>query len=52
MSENRVIRFLFNGKIAKVIECAKHVIVCNRYLEEYVKRYNHKRMILPTVVTY
>ncbi len=29
MSENRVIRFLFNGKIAKVIECANHVIVFN-----------------------
>jgi len=50
MSTNKIIYKLFKNKIAKVINYAKHVIVCNAYLYEYAKKYNSNISSLPTVV--
>jgi glycosyltransferase involved in cell wall biosynthesis len=50
MSKNKIVRFLLKNKIAKVIQYAEHVIVCNAYLENYVKAYSTNILRLPTVV--
>jgi len=50
MSSNKIIFGILKDKIAKVIQYAEYVIVCNEYLENYAKRYNTNIMRLPTVV--
>ena len=50
MSDNKIIHGLLKNKIAKVMEYADHVIVCNAYLEAYAKKYNEHTFRLPTVV--
>ncbi len=50
MSNNKIIHGLLKNKIAKVMEYADHVIVCNAYLEAYAKKYNEHTFRLPTVV--
>lgn len=50
MSNNRIIYKLLKNKIAKVIKYASYVIVCNKYLEDYAKKYNKNLFRLPTVV--
>ena len=50
MNSNKIIHSLLKNKIAKVITLAKHVIVCNAYLETYARKYNPNIMRLPTVV--
>ena len=48
--KNKLVRYLLKNKIAKVIKYAKHVIVCNDYLESYARKYNPDILKLPTVV--
>jgi glycosyltransferase involved in cell wall biosynthesis len=43
--------WFLRGKIAKVMEHASAVVVCNRYLEEYANGYHSKIFRLPTVVS-
>jgi len=50
MSKNLLIKIFLKNKISKVIQCARHVTVCNSYLEAYVKQYNNQLIKLPTVV--
>ncbi len=50
MSNNIFIKEFLTNKIAKVMEYADHVIVCNAYLEAYAKKYNEHTFRLPTVV--
>jgi len=50
MSKNLLIKTFLKNKIAKVIQYARHVIVCNSYLESYAKKYNNQLIKLPTVV--
>ena len=45
-----ILKFFLENKIAKVIEYADSVIICNDYLEKYAKKYNHTISRLPTVV--
>lgn len=45
-----VVRRLLGGKIARVMEMAGTVIVCNAYLERYARQHNAKTLRLPTVV--
>jgi glycosyltransferase involved in cell wall biosynthesis len=50
ISNNKIINFLLEDKIAKVIQNASYVIACNQYLENYIKKYNTNILRLPTVV--
>ena len=50
MSQNVLIKKVLKNKIAKVMQYAKRVIVCNAYLEAYAKKYNAHTFRLPTVV--
>jgi glycosyltransferase involved in cell wall biosynthesis len=50
MSNNKYIQVLLKNKIAKVMKYASYVIVCNKYLESYAKKYNDNIFRLPTVV--
>ena len=50
INNNILIKMFLKNKIAKVIKYANHVIVCNKYLESYAKKYNKNIIQLPTVV--
>ncbi|WP_309498692.1 glycosyltransferase [Sulfurovum sp.] len=50
MSRNVWVKGLLKNKIAKVMQHAEHVVVCNAYLESYAKKYNEHTFRLPTVV--
>ncbi len=50
MHSNRLIHWFLKNKIARVIQYADTVIVCNPYLESYAKRYNTYIFRLPTVI--
>lgn len=50
MSSNVWVKGLLKNKIAKVMQYAEHVVVCNEYLESYAKKYNKHTFRLPTVV--
>ena len=50
MHSNRLIKSVLKNKIAKVMEYADSVIVCNEYLASYAKKYNEHIFRLPTVV--
>jgi len=45
-----ILKFFLENKIAKVIQYADSVIICNDYLEQYAQKYNHTIFRLPTVV--
>lgn len=45
-----IVRRLLGNKIAKVMEYAHTVIVCNPYLEAYASKYNDSIVTIPTVV--
>ena len=49
-SKNIFIKLFFKNKIARVMSYASSVVVCNEYLEDYAKKYNHNTLRLPTVV--
>lgn len=50
ISTNKIIHGLLKNKIAKVIQYANYIIVCNEYLASYAKQYNSDILRLPTVV--
>ena len=50
MSTNKIVHRLLKNKIAKVMQYANHVIVCNEYLESYATQHNDNIFRLPTVV--
>jgi len=50
LNKNFLIKKILKDKIAQVIKNASKVIVCNKYLKDYVKKYNSNILLLHTVV--
>lgn len=50
MHKNKIVQAFLKNKIARVIQYADQVIVCNAYLEIYAHKYNQRTFRLPTVV--
>jgi len=50
LNKNFLIKKFLRNKIKEVIKNASKVIVCNKYLENYAKKYNSNISILHTVV--